>query len=41
MQFRSITPAEVTAFATIAGDAERSAAIAEMLRSYLAAEISK
>ncbi|HEX5439270.1 MAG TPA: GNAT family N-acetyltransferase [Ktedonobacterales bacterium] len=40
MQFRSITPAEVTAFATIAGDAERSAAIAEMLGGYLAEEIS-
>ena len=35
MQFRSITPAEVTAFATIAGDAERSAAIAEQLRGYI------
>ncbi len=36
MQFRSITPAEVTAFATIAGDAERSVALEEQLRGYIA-----
>ena len=36
MQFRSITPAEVTDFAAIAGDAERSAALEEQLRGYIA-----
>ena len=41
MQFRSITPAEVPAFATIAGDAERSAAVEEQLRGYIAGGYSE
>ncbi len=41
MQFRPITPAELATFATISGDAERSAAIEGQLQSFIANDMTR
>lgn len=41
MQFRPITPAELTAFATISGDTERSTDIEIQLRSFIANDMTR
>jgi RimJ/RimL family protein N-acetyltransferase len=41
MQFRPITPAELTAFVTIAGDADRSAAFERQIQSFIANDMTR